>query len=233
MNKAVEAAREGNLALFQSIDGLESLLSKVDEDGRSLLHTACTSGSLELVKFIVDRSGKKSSLANTEDDEGWSPLMSAVSSGHEAIVELLLSIGADVEKTNSGGRAALHYAASKGNVPLLRMLMSRGANVNAKDHTGSTPLLRAASAGKVPAVKVLIEEGGARIEEADKLGQTALFVSAESSHNQVALYLASQGANLNVETKDGRSLESVSNSELLQSLISCKGVMQSTDMDEK
>lgn len=42
--------------------------------------------------------------------QGWTPLQSAVSCGHEEVVALLLRLGADVGAANSGGRTALHYA---------------------------------------------------------------------------------------------------------------------------
>lgn len=42
--------------------------------------------------------------------QGWAPLHSAVSSGHEAVAALLISLGADLNVRNSGGRTPLHYA---------------------------------------------------------------------------------------------------------------------------
>ena len=45
--------------------------------------------------------------------QGWAPLHSAVSAGHEAVAALLLQQGADVHATTAGKRTALHYAASK------------------------------------------------------------------------------------------------------------------------
>lgn len=44
--------------------------------------------------------------------QGWSPLHSAASAGHEGIVDLLVANGANVNATNSGGRTPLHYAVS-------------------------------------------------------------------------------------------------------------------------
>lgn len=64
--------------------------------------------------------------------QGWTPLMSAVSTGQAAIASYLLSIGADVAAANSGGRISLHYAASKGHLSCLQLLLKAGAKVNAK-----------------------------------------------------------------------------------------------------
>ena len=44
------------------------------------------------------------------DAQGWSPLHSAVSAGHDDVVQRLLSVGADVAAQTSGGQTPLHYA---------------------------------------------------------------------------------------------------------------------------
>ena len=69
----VDAARKGDLQHFQCLDDagqLSAFAGKKDEDGRSLLHTACTSGSLDLVQLIVDRCDGKA-VVNDADDEVW------------------------------------------------------------------------------------------------------------------------------------------------------------------
>ena len=72
----------------------------------------------------------------------------------------------------------LHLSqASKGKPTLIRLLLKHGAAVGKQDVTGSTPLHRAASAGKAEAVRTLVEEGRAKLEVADKQGQTPLFVA--------------------------------------------------------
>lgn len=44
--------------------------------------------------------------------QGWTPLHSAVSAGHELVVERLIGIDADVNAVTSGGQTPLHYAVS-------------------------------------------------------------------------------------------------------------------------
>lgn len=88
--------------------------------------------------------------------------------------------------------------ASKGFVNVLRQLLKAGAKVNAKDKTGSTPLHRAASAGKFEAALALLEEGHAKVDSHDKTGSTALSVAVACKEANIAILLASKGANLEV-----------------------------------
>eukprot|EP00798_Chlamydomonas_sp_ICE-L_P005531 gene5531-4165_t len=177
MNKAADEARAGHLAYFESLseEELKGLISKKDEDGRSLLHTAAASGKIELSQFLASKGCDK--YIDDADEEGWTPLMSAVSAGHEAAAQLLVSLEAMVNLVNSGGRSAIHYAGSKGSPGMIRLLLKHGAEVGKQDKTGSTALHRAASAGKSEAARILVEEGKARLETTDRLGQTALFVA--------------------------------------------------------
>lgn len=43
-------------------------------------------------------------------EQGWAPLHSAVSAGHEEIAQELLAAGADANAETSGKRTPLHYA---------------------------------------------------------------------------------------------------------------------------
>jgi Ankyrin repeats (3 copies) len=42
--------------------------------------------------------------------QGWTPLHSAVSAGHDLVVERLIGVEADVNAATSGGQTPLHYA---------------------------------------------------------------------------------------------------------------------------
>ena len=92
------------------------------QDGRTPLHWACTSGTLEIVRYLLDQNAE----VDVRDSSGWTPLhiaglvplifsaSSAVlivdhpaSAGHEEIVRELLGAGADVNRTNDKGLTPL------------------------------------------------------------------------------------------------------------------------------
>ena len=54
--------------------------------------------------------------------QGWAPLHSAVSAGHDDVVQRLLSAGADVGIRTSGGQTPLHYAVRAQRDPMLCQL---------------------------------------------------------------------------------------------------------------
>ena len=70
MDRAVEAARQGDLIFFSSLpeDQLAALVTQKDEDERSLLHTACASSNPALVQYLADQPGAKG-LVNAADEE--------------------------------------------------------------------------------------------------------------------------------------------------------------------
>lgn len=190
MERAAEAAREGDIAYFQSLpaEKVTTLCYKKDEDGRSLLHTACTSGSVELVGILLERS--KASSINDQDDDGWTPLMSSVSCGHEAIVKLLLGAHAQVDQVNSSGRTALFYAASKGKPDIIQLLLQAGSSPTIKDCTGGIPLHRAAGAGHLKAIEVLLQVTPRHMINArDKSELTPALVAMQAGHSAAVAML--------------------------------------------
>jgi uncharacterized protein len=63
-------------------------------------------------------------------------------------VEMVLSLGADVNGTNRAGDTALHGAAILGKNTIVQFLVDKGAQIDAKNVRGLTPLGAAQSAGR-------------------------------------------------------------------------------------
>lgn len=91
---------------------------------------------------------------------GATPLMAAAQGSQRAVVELLLTLGADVNAQN-GGATALHHAAWSGYVEMLQFLLSRGADRNRRDTLySSTAAGWAAHNGQDAAKEFLLQEAG-------------------------------------------------------------------------
>lgn len=111
-----------------------------------------------------------------QDGLGWTPLMMASSlkaGDGDALIDTLLSAGADVNAKNNNGQTALHFAASKNNIDTARKLTAHKASARAKDKRGQLALHRAAAVGSVPMMKLLLENKSP-VNATDVDGMTAL-----------------------------------------------------------
>jgi 26S proteasome non-ATPase regulatory subunit 10 len=143
-----------------------SNFQSLDEDMRTPIQWASSAGHTEVVAAMIRI---ESAAINIQDDSGWTALMSATSSGHQPIVELLLANGADANLKNSGGQIALHYHRGLlflifpshfnflGRENIARALIPFTKKLNVKDKSGSTPLARAAALGQLSVARALID----------------------------------------------------------------------------
>lgn len=98
---------------------------------------------------------------NYEDHAGFPSLIAALSclerSDRQAITELLLAFGADMQQRGMNDYTPLHYAAAENDVPMIEFLLAHGADRDAKTRIDeyATPLEEAEILGKKEAVERL------------------------------------------------------------------------------
>ena len=94
------------------------------------------------------------------NNDGWTALHAAASSGSVQVAGLLLDHGWDKDaRTTYKGWRPLHWAAGAGRVEVIRLLAERGAEINCQDEDQETPLHWAADYGHADAVKLLLSLG--------------------------------------------------------------------------
>ncbi|KAG2630529.1 hypothetical protein PVAP13_3KG530800 [Panicum virgatum] len=100
----------------------------------------------------------RSARSSSGPASGETPLFFAIlGQGSQAIVEYLITIGADPNKANNRGITPLHLAAGEGHCEIAEYLLSKGANVDPICQDGEAPLHIAARRGNLRMVKILLE----------------------------------------------------------------------------
>ncbi|PGH20059.1 hypothetical protein AJ80_03709 [Polytolypa hystricis UAMH7299] len=140
---------------------------------------------------------------------GMSALQQACFHGHEIVVQLLLTKGAELDTKDGNGQTTLHIAARQGRQSVTKLLLDQGANQFIQDNFGQTPLHVASREGHQSIVRLLLEGPGMDrasmgvLEFPDIHGRTALHVASENGHAAVVKLLVDRGALVNTRSAAG------------------------------
>lgn len=133
---------------------------------------------------------------------GLAPIHEAARQGHVVILQMLLEIGAEIDKQAERTQlTALHFAAAQGNMEMLNLLLSNGANVHIRSITGVTALHVAARFSRIAIIKSLILSGS-DVLAATNEGNTSLHVAGMYASAEAAVALLEGKAEPN-ETRPG------------------------------
>ncbi len=103
--------------------------------GDSLI-TATVAGDSKMVELLI----KAGAEINYYDNNGTTPLITAIYYSRLDIVKLLIEAGADVEHKTNDGTTGLHIVAEKYNREIADLLLSLTTNIDDTNDGGFTPL---------------------------------------------------------------------------------------------
>ncbi|XP_067660126.1 putative ankyrin repeat protein RF_0381 [Haliotis asinina] len=154
----MHAASDGRKDVFDVLVKAGANLSLVNSNNESILHLACVEENVEIVKYLMKRDIVD---INSQDINGWTPIMHAVSGGHKDVFDVFLEAGADLSHVSHKKENILHLACDGGNTEIVKYLVKQDiVDLNSQDVNGWTPLMFAAYAGDAEVFGVLVEAGG-------------------------------------------------------------------------
>jgi ankyrin repeat protein len=129
-----------------------------------------------------------------------SPLIVAAYSRNEQIVQVLLGRGADKDTADKTGKTAIVYAAALGLGTMVEQLLATGVSVNARYGNELTVLMWAAGHAEdvrdeaaLATVQLLVSKG-ARLDDVDNRGRSAIMIAAVLGHADIVAFLRGAGA---------------------------------------
>lgn len=154
-------------------------------------------GDLSQVRTLLDQGAD----VNGRDNQGVTPLHYAAQQGHNEIVELLISRGADVNLgTLKGGHAPIHLACSQGQLEAVQLLTKHGADVTKVNQNGDTPL-HVAAVDNQPAIATFLLDQKASINAINRAGLTPMKVALARNYPEFLEVLRIRGAVLENESE--------------------------------
>ena len=141
-----------------------------------------------------------------------SALVRAASVDSEDAVEMLLSLEADPNTSNSNGDTPLIIACIRGNIRIATLLLQACADINQLNNVGNTALMEACLSDTPlnDLVRLLIEYGADINIKETKYQRTALMDAAQYGHTSIVQYLLEQGAPVNTQDVNGETSTYVS-----------------------
>ena len=155
----------------------QSDIGKTRLNGKSLLHLACSSGSMSCTRLLVEKGAD----VTCTDNEGYTPFMEAINISHVAIVKYFIeNTACDVnficKDKYALGCALKNNHHSKDHKEILDVLINAGANTNLKNSKGRTPIMEYFHSEES---KLWLLDNGANINMVSEDGYTTLFAATE------------------------------------------------------
>ena len=168
-----------------------SLVATTGIQANSSVADAAKARDAAAVKALLKDGGD----VNAAQGDGMTALHWAASHGDAALMQMLLSAGANVRATTRlGGITALHLASQGGHAAVVAALIAAGADTSIATTTGATALMLAARGGNSDTVTRLVENGADVNAKEKAFGQTALMIAAGLDRADVVKALLAKGA---------------------------------------
>ena len=211
------AAYNGFTEIMQYLQQQGSL--PVDDQGRTVLHSAAFGGQLLLTQHLVEQGAD----LETPDNYGRTALHCSVTFEHLAVAQYLVVQGANKDAADDSGCTPLHESARDGLLTFVRYLHQQGGDMEKVNTKGQTPLHLAAENDELEVMQYLLEEGGAdRNKATTKTQDTALHIAAAAGHDEIVACLFTHLADLTARNRNGQLPIDVAKNDKIRQLITAE-----------
>lgn len=186
----------------EMIQNSPDLINAPDSNGQTPLRKAVVNGWFKVATFLLDRGVDVNA-------SGGAALIDATKAGNRAMVEFLLTHGANINE-NRGGQAPtpLFVAVQRRFEAVTATLLTNKADVNASNSQGDTPLMWAIQTGPESVVRMLLA-AGADVNVENNQGRTPLSFAAERGWSEMVKKLLDAKADPNGGKLDAPLLAAV------------------------
>ncbi|XP_062599919.1 putative ankyrin repeat protein RF_0381 [Saccostrea cucullata] len=168
------AASGGNIELFQILKNQTLTVSL--EEGKTVVHSACQHGRLELCWFLLESYPHLLKVRNFHGDN---TLHAIALGGNIQLLTFQLEQGLDIRERSSDGKTVLHLCCMKGKIEMCKYLVTMHLELlNITDNDGYNVLHAAAWGGNIDLFKGL-QEKGLDINDRSNNGKTSTSVLYE------------------------------------------------------
>ncbi|XP_028389671.1 transient receptor potential cation channel subfamily A member 1 [Phyllostomus discolor] len=130
------AVQSGDLEMIKMCLDNGAQLELMENGKCTALHFAATQGAMEIVKLMITSYSGTGDIVNAVDGNQETMLHRASLFDHHELADYLISVGADINSTDSEGRSPLLLATASASWNTVNLLLSKGAQVDIKDHLG-------------------------------------------------------------------------------------------------
>ena len=200
------AARFGHLEMVDLLLARGAPIDARNLAGATALYFAAEGGHVR----VADRLIGLGADVKLTGRSGISPVAAAAYAGSDRIVEALIAHGADERVADDTGKPPIVYAAARAKLDIVERLLGRNIDINARYQHELTLLMWASGAdekvSEADATKVVkyLLDAGARLDDRDARGRTALMIAAEGGRAEIVALLLARGADPSLKDEGGK-----------------------------
>lgn len=207
------AAQNGNLQVVQKLVEAKADVQMADLNGETPLFAAIQGKHLAVTEYLISAKAD----VNKTNKFGDSPLVRAVSLDNLDITKTLIQNKANVNVKDNFQEPLLQIAIRQGNVDIVKELIRAGVDVN---ETGAptemresekvkvtklTPLQNAVLKDRITIAELLLQ-AGARVNDQDTLGKSALIMAVENGKIEMTKTLLKYKPDLYLKNFSGETV---------------------------